>query len=363
MSFIIKLEHAVGKSIDEILFEIPDIQRVMSEDNIQSIYNFQDEYYTSHNEYCLNGAISIAIVDSVHYLIDGQHRVKALKLLRAKYPERIIALNIDYFYTTDLDKTYKFVNTHAPNAITTLGIDTYKIINDIEKYMTTNFKQYIKSSKDPHKPNFNIQSLKSYMIDNKIVENTQIKSSAQFIEELIALNNFYGTLDIEVFKMFGVEKVHETLEVIKTNTNKFYLGIYHKFEWVHRILSRIRYNIQYDQMNHYSNSYRPKITKKLRSKVWNCEATKSSCYCCGDEIEYDSFECGHVVPLISGGETTALNLRKICRECNNDMGRMNLEDYKKLITQQLKCDMFAGSEYVAAGKHATDDKHATNSFV
>ena len=157
MSF--KLDHSSNKSIDEIIFEIPDIQRAKNDDNIISIYNFQNNYYKMHNEYCLNSSISIAIMNNVQYLIDGQHRIAALKMLRKEYPERIISLNIDYFTTTNIDEVYKFVNTHLPNDITTLGIDTYKIINDIEKFLIANFKQYLKSTKTPHKQNFNIQLL------------------------------------------------------------------------------------------------------------------------------------------------------------------------------------------------------------
>ena len=333
MSFITKFENCSNKSIDEIQFEIPDIQRGIIEESVKNIYDFQNNYFVTNGEYCLNGTISIAIMNNVYYLIDGQHRVEALKLLRKAYPERIIALNIDYFYTSDIDAVYKFVNTNIPNAITTLGIDIYKIINDIEKFLVANFKQYLKTSKDPHKPSFNIQSLKTYIIENKIVDSF---TSRQFIDEIIALNTFYSTLSAENYKEFGVEKIYETLEIIRQNTNKFYLGIYHKFEWVHRIFSRIKYGIPYDQMNHYSNSYRPKITKKLRNAIWDCELTKSNCYCCDDEIDYESFECGHIIPLINGGETTVKNLKKICRICNNDMGRMNLEEYKALIIKQLK---------------------------
>jgi len=335
---IIKFEHVINKSIDEIIFEIPEIQRSLSDENVKNIYEFQNNYYKTHGEYCLNGTISIAIANTIQYLIDGMHRITALKILRREFPERNISLNIDYFYINvqDLEKIYKFVNTHLPNSITALGIDNYKIINDIEKYMLTQFKNYIKSSKNPHKPNFNIQSLKSYIIENKIIEKIEVVTSKQFIDEIIELNNYYSKLDPLIFQNFGVEKIYETLEIIKLNTNKFYLGIYHQFEWIERIFDKLKYNKSYNDMNHYSYSYRPKITKKLRNSIWNCEFTKSNCYCCNDIIEYDTFECGHVIPLIFGGNTTLDNLKKICASCNSDMGRMNLEDYKKLIETQIQ---------------------------
>ncbi len=56
---------------------------------------------------------------------------------------------------------------------------------------------------------------------------------------------------------------------------------------------------------------------------------KSPCYVCYEEIDYDTFECGHIKSLFYGGKTCLNNLVAICRCCNNDMGIKNLELYKK----------------------------------
>ena len=45
------------KSIDDIQYVIPEIQRHIEPDNIKKIYAFQKEYYNKKGEYCLNGSI------------------------------------------------------------------------------------------------------------------------------------------------------------------------------------------------------------------------------------------------------------------------------------------------------------------
>ena len=47
-----------------------------------------------------------------------------------------------------------------------------------------------------------------------------------------------------------------------------------------------------------------------------------------DEIEYDSFECGHIQSVFYGGKTNYNNLEPICSICNGSMGIMNLNEFK-----------------------------------
>jgi hypothetical protein len=56
------------------------------------------------------------------------------------------------------------------------------------------------------------------------------------------------------------------------------------------------------------------------------------CFACTyNDIRSSSFECGHIVAVACGGENTIENLRPVCAACNKSMGKMNLDDYKKML--------------------------------
>ena len=95
----------------------------------------------------------------------------------------------------------------------------------------------------------------------------------------------------------------------------------HKANWDFSVL---------DKLEHISPTYRPKITKMLQREVWGKHGVTTitqPCFSCKQDINRDSFECGHVVALIHGGKTNKDNLEPICRDCNMDMGCMNMNDY------------------------------------
>jgi 5-methylcytosine-specific restriction endonuclease McrA len=96
-------------------------------------------------------------------------------------------------------------------------------------------------------------------------------------------------------------------------------------------------------MEHFSTEIynTTKVTKQLRKNVWDKNNDMNSinlmdsiCTICSSHITYDTFECGHIIPRIRGGLTTIDNLERICKQCNRDMGRMNLLIYKQIYAKQ-----------------------------
>lgn len=78
-----------------------------------------------------------------------------------------------------------------------------------------------------------------------------------------------------------------------------------------------------------SKNRRP-ITRSLRALVWNTyigeSIGRSKCKC-GTTISQLSFECGHVIAVSNGGETTIDNLRPICGGCNKSMGVEDMNNF------------------------------------
>jgi hypothetical protein len=342
MSFIEKFDKKSDVSIDEIKLNIPDIQRNLNQDVVNNIIEFQTQFYNKNNHYCLNQTISIGInqENGENYLLDGQHRITAYKILRNEYPERLMKISVDYFYCknyNNIEKTYKYINTHSPNNITSLGIDEYKIINEFEKLFFNDFKHYFKVSSKPYKPNLNMQNIKEHILKIGLIK--YVKNGKEIYDKLQELNKFYINQDTKKFNDWGLSDYHKIIEKINTYSNKLYLGLYSNNEWIDRLFDHYKLKISFENMEHISYSKRPKILKKTRELVWERDngivLKNGKCYCCKSSIDFNNFECGHVIPVSQGGKSTLDNLRAICCQCNNDMGIMNLNEYKNILETQI----------------------------
>lgn len=85
---------------------------------------------------------------------------------------------------------------------------------------------------------------------------------------------------------------------------------------------------------------RKSIPKTLRNKVWDTiigkEKGVGNCFVCNTNIDSKNFECGHIISVKEGGETTLENLKPICGTCNKSMGTQNLIEFKEKYFPQLK---------------------------
>merc|ERR1712129_683975 len=94
----------------------------------------------------------------------------------------------------------------------------------------------------------------------------------------------------------------------------------------------------YLSMQHVPKTFRPKILKRLRREVWikrNGQQLNGTCWCCARLIEYEQFECGHVISVFNGGPTKLSNLEPICTECNREMGVENMGDFNERLKWSL----------------------------
>jgi len=75
------------------------------------------------------------------------------------------------------------------------------------------------------------------------------------------------------------------------------------------------------------------IPKSVKDAVWakymGMDKAEGKCYVCKRTIHISSFDIGHNKAISKGGSDSITNLRPICRSCNNSMGTMSIEAYKK----------------------------------
>ncbi len=327
--------------ISDLIYSLPDIQRPIDENRVNELLLFQEDFYSKNGTYLTNGTVSIVEITeplkpTMRYLVDGQHRVAVFESLQKKYPERPLTIFVDKYLSTDVnavEQIYKIVNSSKPVGIGNISISIYKCINDIEKFIKANFKEYLVNSANPRKPNINMDKLKECIIERKMIDVTK---TYDYIHGIRELNKFYGEVPDNTYIKWHVDKISTTKQIIDSRPSKFYLGYYSNFEWIDRIADN-RDGIPFQQMEHYSSTYRPKILKSMRNKVWaknkQNTATIGQCYVCEEHIYPSDFECGHIVPVCRGGLTVIENLEAICKDCNSQMGRMNLLEYKASVVK------------------------------
>ena len=333
------------ENFNDLKFKLPDIQRMINDDFVNTIYNFQVDFYNSNQHYCLLNTISICKVKILNhqYLIDGQHRIMAYSKLRCTFPERSIHLTVDNYECEtlqDMERIFELVNMNHPLKCLKLGIDKYKIYNDFTKLFTHTFKCYLSKSLTPYKPNISIESMIDQFTSKNFIEICKIETGLQIYNLILSLNQFYSNVDKKLFGKNEWQVVTSQTHIDKINNhpNKLYIGLYTNYEWIDRLLEHISFNIPFTSLKHISTTFRPKITAHLKRKCWefsNHTKIDGTCFCCTADIAFDKFVIGHIIPVSLGGETTLQNVRAICELCNKDMGTENMIIYKDRLNVQL----------------------------
>ena len=86
-------------------------------------------------------------------------------------------------------------------------------------------------------------------------------------------------------------------------------------------------------------SKKKSIPKALRKKVWEKEigdTLNGICYVCSRSIQFDQFECGHIIAEINNGPTHIDNLKVLCKPCNNSCYTTDLEVFKNSIISKVQ---------------------------
>lgn len=103
---------------------------------------------------------------------------------------------------------------------------------------------------------------------------------------------------------------------------------------------------------------RHKLSKEERQKVYD----KCNGYCayCGTEIEYKDMQVDHVKPLRLGGSDNMDNMLPACRSCNHYKATLDVEGFRKYLSEIHKRLMRDSVPYQVAErfgivKHNTDD--------
>lgn len=315
---------------------LPDLQRELDLDWVNELGEkiIQDYELTKIYNF---GTFDIGCLNNIYYLLNGQHRYVILDKLKNSHNN--IPLEIKIYNVNTLDELHKVfvrVNGSKPSKIYTTTTKQI-VINTFRRYMNKVYHSYISKSYTPRKPQLNLDNIVKYINKVELIETLKLTNADDLVILMKELNDFYRYTLMDDWKSWNVKKYEELTTKCKSKSpmNPLFVGIYDNYEWIDRILESKTKGIHYRNMLHFPLTYRPKIGVTLRRKVWNkrnnSKHIKGNCYVCQNDIDYDDFQCGHVIAVYWGGSTTIDNLEPICKPCNLDMNVENLEDFKKKL--------------------------------
>ena len=102
---------------------------------------------------------------------------------------------------------------------------------------------------------------------------------------------------------------------------------------------------------------RIKLSKSERQKLY--DRFNGHCAYCGREIEYKDMQADHVKPLKIGGEDNVENILPACRSCNHYKSTLDVEGFRKYLSEIHKRLMRDSIPYQVAERfgiveHKTD---------
>lgn len=328
---------------DRLLFQTQagDIQRNVDVGHLSDLKMFQLNHKEIHGHYSFSTQMVVAEHNNKYALVDGQHRLETIRYLLDVDSDNVCSISVPVLVVqlscvSEYDELFVAVNKNKPVRLYK-NVHEWKTIGKyLEQYFNQHYSMYIKTTEHPNVPHLNVDSLMKYIDDGDYIRKMAI-GYEELIKEIEELNNCYRLHWKELLQttryLPNVAMWAEKCEK-KNPQRPLYLGMFRKFEWVDRILLKLSNPSQFQSylmMKHVPVNYRGKINKKLRRIVWrkrNNDTLTGNCYVCQKNLQYEEFECGHVVSVFAGGVSSVDNLEPICRMCNSDMGIEHLETFK-----------------------------------
>lgn len=328
---IIKIE--IKTLLEDYDIKIPDCQRILDNDKLNNIIEFQKELFIKYGEFKFLGVISVVNLNDNYFLIDGQHRFNAMKMIyNSSDGKNNFSVYVQMIYVQcieDLKSVYNNINENTPLPDIIFENKLEKdIICDTLHYFQNKYPNLLLSKNKVSRPQISFNTFQEIL--NYIQHYLQLSNSEDLIKIIEDYNNNHknykrNNYDDKTISFNMIEKAQKI---------GFYLGLYkidknkdYYYEWCKKIIEYQRPNIKIIINN--------KITSALRSNVWNTyigqDKVNSKCVICDyNSIRMDNFEVGHIRPKSKGGSNKIQNLIPICGQCNK---RMNVQHMDKFVEE------------------------------
>ena len=177
------------------IVKIPDIQRNLDDDHVNKIFESQVNLFNEKGYYDL-GILSLCYVEDTnnYWLIDGQHRYSTIMKLYNNIEFEVYISIYSVKNEKERDNIYHTINLNKPTAIaknSNIDLEVSKFLRTFEK----NYKEYIKNSRNPQRPNINIDVFREKIIEFNLVEILNFNDfENEFLNEIKLLSIYYKNI-------------------------------------------------------------------------------------------------------------------------------------------------------------------------
>jgi hypothetical protein len=340
MDICTKRTQVIFEPIVNVLeYQSPAVQRLLNEEYVKYLVNDQMKEYNEFGVFSLLQSITCCDVNDKRYVIDGQHRLEAYKILQSQgYSLGFSIPLVCYKVSThsELMSYYMRINKHNPIQPLEMTDEWLKYGKSFCTWFVSEYKNYVKQDDTKSMcPNINLKSLmmyiKKYNVFQRLPETCEV---INFINGIKKLNTYVVKNKERIIQFQLKDDLKKRIDKCekKCVNNPCMLGIWRNFEWIEMVLKSLTDNISIEDISFSMFSLkRPKIERKKRINVWkkrNGSNMDGICMVCEESLSFEDMECGHIESVFNGGSNDLSNLEPICKTCNRDMGILNLELYK-----------------------------------
>ena len=325
----------VGDLITNYNIELPNIQRILNQDKVNEIVEYQKKYILENTKTNFLGIINIHYVNSLnkYFLVDGQHRYNALcKLYNLGHNIEIFVEYVTVENYEELKQNNNIINKNTTLPDFPISIDKC-IPETVGMYFKQKYCDMWSKNTRANRPNiyfdYFLEAL-GILLEELTKSNINIKTPLELQNIVEDYNNKLNNWNRDNFP----EKNSITdIMYNKCKKNKFYLGLFkhisdhYRYKWVKNIIQEHTGEIIKTQ-----TKKKKSIPKKIKIDSWNKyigeNIRKSKCICCNTtEIDITDFHAGHIISEKNDGKITIENIIPICSSCNSSMGSTNMDEY------------------------------------
>lgn len=352
----------------------PPFQTPLDLDRVQEMY----ESHIKHPHFLLSKAIiTIAIVnvgsEKEYYLMDGQHRMNAIKIIYEKTNENnnmiIVVHNVKN--ENEMRDLFNELNKDSSKNLAYVSLPIFGkiIIEKIIKKLSKKYEGCYSENKNAKSSLFSVNEFVTFLQDADYFNANSANSDNSDTDANV--NRIIDEIDKKHKIFFNTLKYLENSDNEKKYSKREIDVITHYRNVIFfKNNNFIEYLINNDIPTHDDIEKRRNITDTTRSKVWKNEFKKNTTgkcpvlYC---ESKLSSttkhgFQCGHIISVANKGKTIESNLRPICANCNSKMSSQNWDSYEEELRREHEWENKFGNDNDEANCENCEKKIKKDTF-
>lgn len=310
----------------------PHTQRILEKRKVKEIVQYQLNHIKKHKVPNFLGVLNIHHVseEGEYYLVDGQHRLSAIKELYNRYSHDLeVAVEIVKVKDRgELVENYNLINKNTPLPEFPLDINR-SIPEETAIHFQEKYPDVWSDKSRAKRPKVLFNSFQETLgyVTKQLQD--EIDSSVKLIHEVEKLNDELALWDRKEFK--GVsDNMYQ-----KAKQARFFLGLLSSpvkdedgnyYEWGKKLVEKKTPSPPKERTK------RKGIPKKVKNDSWDLhlgrDCGQAYCIVCDMTIiNSKNFEAGHIISDKDGGKATVHNILPICGGCNRSMGHEHMREY------------------------------------